>query len=132
MSKIYIVQKRTLKFCLGTENKRCLKKFQWEFETLYLRCPLSKLRNKLVENTAVETKKVLLKWKRENHIFEGNELLPEEIPKLNTSYNLFCHFFAKDILNEIIRQTCLYSTQVQPNRHFSTSSEEIQHFMRKT
>lgn len=77
-----------------------------------------------------------IKWKRtvttkteEEISFQGSELLPEHILQLNNPYKLFSYFFSEDFIREVVRQTCIYSVAVNPNRPICISIEEMERFM---
>jgi hypothetical protein len=61
--------------------------------------------------------------------FEGSEILPAHILQLNNPYKLFSHFLSQDFLIRIVRETCIHSTQIQPNKPITTSPNEIEKFL---
>lgn len=93
----------------------------------------------LVPQTNVQNKrqkkKPIQKWKKsvtekndDSVKFQGNELLPNEILKLNSPYKLFRHFFTENFVTRIVKQTCIYSVQKKPSKPLTTSVQEIQRF----
>lgn len=61
--------------------------------------------------------------------FTGNCSLPEAVLEMSTPLNYFNYFFSEDIINTIVDETNLYSTEQNPDRPQSISATHIKKYV---
>lgn len=76
------------------------------------------------------------RWRRrslhlndENSNFLGQESLPQEIMDLQTPYSFFRYFFDDTLIDNIVYQSSLYSTQKDINKPANLTSESIKKYL---
>lgn len=87
-------------------------------------------------SVAPKAKRVQCTWKKthlslseDDTTFKGNVEYPDFIKSLDTPFQFFKYFFTDELLQKIVDESTLYTTQKDPNKSFHITKTDLQKYL---